>query len=514
MTKRLFSSILLVLALLAIAVFLRQHTVFFLSVQIAAAVILLGVGFCVVKDVIRPINILTSDIKMISEGNFKSIHSSNFMGELGDLERELGRLTDILNEKVGMNESMLSSIMTPMVLVGVDGNIRWLNESILRLLEIDSAPDELIGEDFSIFFYGVKQETVSESCLKDREKKFAKSQVTSRKGNIKYISVASSPIFDTRDNLIGGFTTIMDFTNIKLKEDFITNQNNKIAQGVSDARKISEQLATASEEISTDVNNSNNGILDQCSRTEEVSSAMEQMNLSILDVSRSASDTSHVARQTQDTALSGGKLVSNIIKVMHEVNDKASHLKGEMATLEGHSKGISSIMQVISDIADQTNLLALNAAIEAARAGEAGRGFSVVADEIRKLAEKTMVATKDVGGYITAIQGSSTQSIDATDKTLGSIEEATDICDDAGEALDKILGFSKETAEQVESIASASELQSAASEEINKALDEVTEIASKTSDSMQNAAQSVAELASLAIELDNYMIAMEKQEES
>ncbi|WP_031483139.1 methyl-accepting chemotaxis protein [Maridesulfovibrio frigidus] len=512
MIKRLFVSIFIVVALLVSAALFKQHTVFFLSAQIAAAVIVIGLGFCIVQKVITPLNTLTAEVKKISDGDFNARLNTDFICELSDLSQEIAGLVDMLNEKLGRDESMLSNIMTPMVVVGVDGNINWLNESIVKLLEIDGDPAKFIGEDFSIFFYGTKQDTISEGCLKERKKKFAKGQVLSRKGNMKYISIASSPIFDTRGNLIGGFTTIMDFTNIKLKEDFITEQNEKIAQGVSDARKISEQLAEASEEIRTEVKSSSTGIHDQQTRTEQVATAMEQMNVTIMEVSRNASNTAQVARQTQNTARSGFSLVGNIIKVMQEVNGKAKHLKDEMVTLESHSTGISSIMQVISDIADQTNLLALNAAIEAARAGEAGRGFAVVADEIRKLAEKTMVATKDVGDYITAIQTSSSQSTQATDQTLGSIEEASSICDEAGEALEQIVGFSQDTADQVEGIATASEEQSAASEEINAAIEAVNEIAVTTSGSMTNAADSVADLASLATELDTYMVAMQNQE--
>ena len=112
-----------------------------------------------------------------------------------------------------------------------------------------------------------------------------------------------------------------------------------------------------------------------------------------------------------------------------------------MAELDDHAKAISQIMGVISDIADQTNLLALNAAIEAARAGEAGRGFAVVADEVRKLAEKTMSSTTDVGNAITAIQHSAGQSIQQVEKAVGNVEEATDFSNRSGEALKEIVGM-------------------------------------------------------------------------
>ncbi|SMF33335.1 methyl-accepting chemotaxis protein [Desulfovibrio gilichinskyi] len=514
MFKRLLFCLASVLVLMILAMTFQKNILISLSIQAVAILFLMAAVFFVIKKVIHPIKLLNAQVKSISEGNFETGSNSNYICELGTLEHEVNKLSDMLNKKIGMSESMLSSIMTPMGVVGKDGNIIWLNESILKLLEIDGNSDKFIGTDFSVFFYGTKQETVSEKSLKEKKKLFAKTQVTSRKGNIKYISIAASPIFDTRGNLIGGFTTIMDFTNIKVKEDFITAQNEKIAKGVSDASKISEQLAKASETIKAEVNISSEGTREQRFMTEEVSSAMEQMNITITDVSKNANDTAHMARQTQTTAKNGTKLVSDVIDVMHNVTKNAQNLKNEMATLETHSNGISSIMQTISDIADQTNLLALNAAIEAARAGTAGLGFSVVADEIRKLAEKTMVATKDVGHYIASIQSSSNQSTEATTETLLSIKEASRICDEAGKALEQILGFSQNTADQVDNIAAAAEQQSIASGEVNNALDEVNKIAAKTADSMNKAAESVSDLAQLATELDHNMNAMQKQEKA
>ena len=511
MTKRLYASIAVIALLLCASIFLTPDQTSKIIISVAGIGIL-SLGMVIQRHMIKPIKILTTEVMRIADGDYTPIPHHNFMAEIGNLAFKIEILNNMLNEKVGMSESMLSNIMTPMVVVGQDGNIRWLNESIIRLIEEDGAVDDFIGKDFSTFFYGTKQETVSEKCMVERKKQFVKGQVDGRKGTTKYISVASSPIFDSRDNLIGGFTTIMDFTNIKLKEDFITAQNDKIARGVADASKISEQLAGTSDEISSETLNSSQGIQDQQSRTEEVATAMEQMNSSILEVSRNSSDAARMARQTQKTAANGSEIVENVIGVMNEVNQKAGNLKQEMNTLDTHSKGITTIMQVISDIADQTNLLALNAAIEAARAGEAGRGFSVVADEIRKLAENTMQATKEVGSSIEAIQNSSHKSTSATEDTLVSIQQATELCSEAEEALTHILEMSKETAGQVEGIAAAAEQQSAASEEVTQAIDAVNRIAAQTSESMSMVAGSVAELASLATKLDGYMNQMKIQD--
>jgi len=172
-----------------------------------------------------------------------------------------------------------------------------------------------------------------------------------------------------------------------------------------------------------------------------------------------------------------------------------------MATLGKQAEGIGQIMAVISDIADQTNLLALNAAIEAARAGEAGRGFAVVADEVRKLAEKTMTATKEVGDAITGIQTGTRKNMDNVDRSVAAIGEATALANQSGGSLNAIVTLVEQTSDQVRSIAAASEQQSAASDEINRSIEEVSVISNETADAMAQGAQAVAELAKQSQEL-------------
>ncbi|MDY0306725.1 MAG: methyl-accepting chemotaxis protein, partial [Desulfovibrionaceae bacterium] len=149
-------------------------------------------------------------------------------------------------------------------------------------------------------------------------------------------------------------------------------------------------------------------------------------------------------------------------------------------------------------IADQTNLLALNAAIEAARAGEAGRGFAVVADEVRKLAEKTMTATSEVGAYIKAVQDSARKNIQGTEATVLAVTAGTQTAEKSGEALREIVEMVEKTADQVRSIATASEQQSAASEQISRSTEEINRIAAETAEAMTQSAQAVSDLARLA----------------
>ena len=155
-------------------------------------------------------------------------------------------------------------------------------------------------------------------------------------------------------------------------------------------------------------------------------------------------------------------------------------------------------MNVISDIADQTNLLALNAAIEAARAGEAGRGFAVVADEVRKLAEKTMASTQDVGNAIKSIQESTAKSMTGVDQAVERIGEANELASRSGQALEEIVATVEATGDQVNAIATASEEQSAASEEINQSIVQVNDMSRQTAEAMAEAAKAVSGLAAQA----------------
>lgn len=182
-----------------------------------------------------------------------------------------------------------------------------------------------------------------------------------------------------------------------------------------------------------------------------------------------------------------------------------------MGELGKQAEDIGRVLDVIADIADQTNLLALNAAIEAARAGEAGRGFAVVADEVRKLAEKTMNATREVDTAIKGIQTSARSNIDNTRKATDAIEVGTGMVGKSGEILREIVRLVETTADSVRNIATASEEQSAASEQITRSTDEINRIASETADAMQQSARAVQDVASLADELHGVIEEMRRQ---
>ncbi len=272
-------------------------------------------------------------------------------------------------------------------------------------------------------------------------------------------------------------------------------------QAASQLEGIVMQITSASDELAAQVDEASRGADIQRERTTEAATAMEQMNATVLEVAQNAGKASESADEARTNAEAGGEIVDGVVKSIQMVNEEALRLESGLGHLGVQAEGIGNIMSVISDIADQTNLLALNAAIEAARAGEAGRGFAVVADEVRKLAEKTMQATSEVERAVSAIQQGTRENIVGMQETVKTVGASTELAEKAGEALDTIVRIVEETSDQVRTIATAAEEQSAASEQISQNTEEVNRIAGETAESMSQSALAMSELARLSGEL-------------
>lgn len=264
-----------------------------------------------------------------------------------------------------------------------------------------------------------------------------------------------------------------------------------------------EIISSASTELSAQIEQSDHGASESAQRLQEAATAMNEMNATVQEVARNAGSASTASTDTKAKAEAGEHVVQQVVQSIGEVHEVSLQLKEDMVQLNERAQDISRIMGVISDIADQTNLLALNAAIEAARAGEAGRGFAVVADEVRKLAEKTMASTQDVSNAIRAIQESTDKSMGAVDNAVQRISEATSLANQSGTALEEIVATVEATSDQVQAIAAASEEQSAASEEINRSIIEVNDMSRLTAEAMAGANQAVADLANQANKLNS-----------
>lgn len=240
------------------------------------------------------------------------------------------------------------------------------------------------------------------------------------------------------------------------------------------------------------------GADEQSGRTTQVATASEEMSATVIEVAKNASSSAEAAREANSAATDGGKIVSMTIESMNGIADTAKESSEVIASLGSSSQEISKIIKVIEDIADQTNLLALNAAIEAARAGEQGRGFAVVADEVRKLAERTTKATKEISTMIKSIQDKTTDALTSMESEVKVVEEGVQRAQDAGGALTKIVTEVENVSNMIQQIATAAEEQSTAADQISGDIETVAGITCETAKGAQEINKVSEEVSTLA----------------
>ncbi len=267
----------------------------------------------------------------------------------------------------------------------------------------------------------------------------------------------------------------------------IENMIKEVMFAVENTASAATQINSSAEELAT-------GVQEQSSQTEEVASAVEEMTRTIVDNSTNATKTAEVAQSSGRVAKEGGEVVKQTIVKIREIAEVVSTSSTTVRKLGDSSEQIGEIILVINDIADQTNLLALNAAIEAARAGEQGRGFAVVADEVRKLAERTTGATKQIGSMIKMVQSETMEAVKSMDRGTREIEEGISLADKAGVALENIVAETKHLIDMINQIAAAGEEQSSTSEQISKSVEGISTVTSQSAAGISQIARSADDL--------------------
>lgn len=270
---------------------------------------------------------------------------------------------------------------------------------------------------------------------------------------------------------------------------------------ITDIHASADQLASSSEELSASAIQIADGTKQQAMKATQVSTSSQQMSTTVIEVARNVQGAAEAAKAASDVAVTGGDIVARTIDSMNVISGNAKESSQIISSLGGRSREIGNIINVINDIADQTNLLALNAAIEAARAGEQGRGFAVVADEVRKLAEKTMTATKEIGSMIKAMQEEMTRAIASVEKEVAAVSDGVGYAENAGKALREIVSRVDVVTSMNNQITTAMEEQSAVTEQISGDIADVATVVNQTTASAHQIAKASEEIAEHATRL-------------
>jgi len=274
----------------------------------------------------------------------------------------------------------------------------------------------------------------------------------------------------------------------------LRNLIGRIGGGVS-------QIAAAAEQLSAVTAQTSAGVQTQREETDQVATAMNEMAATVQEVARNAEQASLAARQADQQARQGDRVVRDAIGQIGTLSSEVEHSAQAIEALNEQSGRIGSVLEVIRAVAEQTNLLALNAAIEAARAGEQGRGFAVVADEVRALARRTHDSTEEIEGLIGSLQQVAGQAVEQMQTSRDLTQRTVALANEAGTALGRITD-SVSTIEQMnQQIAAAAEQQSSVAENISESVTRVRDIGEQSASGSEQTASASAELARLGIEL-------------
>lgn len=276
--------------------------------------------------------------------------------------------------------------------------------------------------------------------------------------------------------------------------DKLTNVLGKVVELTQRVGFSSMQLSATAEQIFKGTENQNMQVT-------QVASAIEEMSATVIEVASNTSQAAEFAKKATDMAIKGGDIVSRTVHGMQSIAKSVEESANTIEELGRNSDQIGEIITVINDIADQTNLLALNAAIEAARAGEHGKGFAVVADEVRKLAERTTKATKEIREKIELIQDRTAGAVESMNSGRKDVDAGVGFATEAGVSLTNIVEIVKNVSNMINQIAAAEEQQSAAAGEISSNMESIANVSKEASGSVKDTSNAANELSKIASEL-------------
>ncbi|HEV8487733.1 MAG TPA: PAS domain S-box protein [Blastocatellia bacterium] len=446
-----------------------------------------------------------------------------------------------LRESEEKYRTILESIEDGYYEVDLSGSLQFFNDAVPKILGYSI--EELVGMNYRLYVDQEVAQDVSEAfnvVLKSGESKREFSYQISRKDGAKrFIESSISPKRDSAGQTVGFLGIMRDVTvrreaadslerNLneflstvyKVSEGDLTRRGNEgsdtlggVIQSINKMLDNFSSMLTQVKQIGLSVSSSATEILAaaeqiavgsqrQADEITNTSSAVEEMAASMNQVSRNAESSAEAARRALEMAEQGDKSVRDTSEAMTRIDSAVQKTSEKMRLLGERSSEISEIIDLIDEIAAQTNLLALNAAIEAAHAGEAGLGFSVVAEEIRKLAERSARATKDVGNLIKAIQNETSEALAAMEKGMAEVKGGSSLAEEASKSLQYVSTAVRQSTELIEEISAASEEQARVTRNLASAMQTISSITLETSAGAHETAQTIQGMVGLSEQLN------------
>jgi PAS domain S-box-containing protein len=504
------------------------------------SVLILILTYFFAKRLTKPLILLTDIVDKIASdklnSNEKNIEINiDSNDEIGTLSKSFSVMMDKISEQL----QYLNNLPTPVMIINKEFNIQYMNKMGADILGKNQ--QELIGQKCYDNFKTGDCRTDKCACAQAMSKDMTAAEETVANPNGKSLPIlyTGAPIKDKSGKIKGAVEFITDITDVKNAQNYLSNKTdemlnvmNQFAKGdltvelviekddqigklfngfnksvknignlISSVTEAVQATASAANEISSSTEQMAAGAQEQSAQATEVAGAVEEMTKTIYETTKNTGQATEASKNSGRVAKEGGKVVEETIHGMNRIAEVVRKSAETVQALGKSSDQIGEIVQVIDDIADQTNLLALNAAIEAARAGEQGRGFAVVADEVRKLAERTTKATKEIATMIKQIQKDTSGAVESMEQGTKEVEVGKQLAEKAGTSLQEIIHGAEQVLDIVSQVAAASEEQSSASEQISKNIESISSVTQESASGIQQIAHASEDLNRLTLNL-------------